>query len=810
MLDDSERQAYYSDHHIPDGYVGEIECMRLESPAREVGKSALKNMVTYLYSHSMKKHLICESRSCEALGFMQLEHEKQAIEIYPQAKMMRVERFSASGHRTLEPMYCDAMVLTPTGIVFLECKYRSELEKLAETNPREWIKTEAGWSRPAVEQWALKRGCRYEIYVPPEPHGKYWANMEVLFPMIGTELTNEDERVAQQIIQRCTQSPAKLAELVYEHQVHVMRVILLLLANRRIFGTLRGGLLNRPETMVISVDRDRIDELDSSMLTRMREELAPIEATDPLLCATRIDYQRAQARLARVTAMIEGKEPATRKFRPLIKRVRIATAEGRSTLAQCLTAFHRSGNRETRLPKPQREAIGFVIDEYWNKGLCTKLDDLFSRLKKRCERLGISDIPSKTTLGRTLKRQSTAKHNIATGGNRAFHANQPPSDPRQRSVRSIALLHLVHIDATKFDHRSASTTCPALPFSCPTLYTGIDQASDDIVGRSLSFGAPSRFGLALLLRDIVDRQQQLPWAIVFDRGSEAWTKMIVGLAAQYGITLYMRPAGAGRYGSEIENALREINQNIAHRLIGTTLTDQKGRAVDGRFKSYRTARLAFDVVVEVLDHFLFTIWPTRPIGELGRRPEESRAELSALGVSGRPVTYDFNFELATSVPIENRDWKQLQGHSVRVMYRRYNSAEMTLMLRESGKPDEVRLDCADPSRCYAKFGAMWVRAFSNDVLAQQVSSELDRIFSTLYTRDLARKNRQLKDDVRDNIIDRIDLANASAPATQNVQPRAYTDENQASTASDDADDKPPSLWEFDPADTPAFEEESDV
>lgn len=810
MLSDYERDRYYDKHQIPPEHRAELEAMRLESPARKVGKSALANAVTLLFSEQMGRHLATESRTCEAFGFMLQHFEQRVIEIYPQARMMRVERFSSNGHRTTEPITVDALMYTPGGVILLECKYESELLRLSAQNPLEWQRTESGWARPAAQRWAAARGCRYEIFSPTRPAGRCWANLEVLYPLLNRPLNPADERLAAKILDRCAQAPVMLSELHYGFPSGSMGVVLVLLATRRLHGTVWSGLLNRPESFWVSTDRDRIGELDQTMLARQQADLAPIEVKDPLLIATAMDYRRAQLRLDRVNAMINGNQPVSRRYRPLVKRVRAAIAAGRSPLAECLTSFHRSGNHEPRLLKTQVEAMEHVINQFWDRGQCARLDDLHSRLRRHCADVGITDTPSKQSLARAIKRRSSTRHDLATGGNRRYHANKPPSDPVSRSVRAIGFMHMVHIDATKFDNRSAATTCPELPFSCPVLYSAIDQATGTIVGRSLTFGSASRFGLALLLRDIVDRYGQLPLCITMDRGSEGWSEMIVAFAAAYAITLVMRPAGAGRFGSEIENALREINTNIAHRLIGSTLADQKGRASDAKFRSYKTARLAFEHVVEAVDYFLFQVWPDRPIGELGGSPAERYAEAMELGVAGRAVSYNFDFELATSVPIERDRWRVRKERSLRVLYRPYSSPDLSLLLREQGRPDEVRLDCADPSRCYVKFKKRWICAFTSDVLTQQVNSKQDRVFARLFTQDRARENRARKEVARDRTLDRVDLANASQPATRNVQPRTHGSEDFPPPATTEAPVSQSSPWEFEVGETSAFEEVSDA
>ena len=132
------------------------------------------------------------------------------------------------------------------------------------------------------------------------------------------------------------------------------------------------------------------------------------------------------------------------------------------------------------------------------------------------------------------------------------------------------------------------------------------------------------------------------------------------------------------------------------------------------------------------------------------------------------------------------------------------------MLRNHGNPDEVRLDCADPSRCYVKFKLKWICAVTSDVLTQQVSSKQDKIFARLYTRDSARANRALKEAARDGVIDQVDLANASKPATRNVQPGAHDVDSSTLPAPHEAPMVPSSPWTFEESETSAFDEVSNA
>lgn len=272
--------------------------------------------------------------------------------------------------------------------------------------------------------------------------------------------------------------------------------------------------------------------------------------------------------------------------------------------------------------------------------------------------------------------------------------------------------------------------------------------------------------MALLLRDIVSRHGRLPLAIVADRGSEMWSKMIIEFAAQYQITLHMRPAGAPRYGSQIENALREINANVAHCLVGSTLPDQKGRATDGRYKSYKTAKLTFRIVVDVVDKFLFETWPSRPRGAEGFSPDEKRDMLGCFPSRGREVANNGDFLVATSVPVR---WSTSSSKVIRANRRDYGSTELAKEL-QNARPTDFRLDCANPSVGYAKFAGGWVRAFTNTALENAIKNELDRIFRVIYEKDHTRQVRRRLRESRNEHFDRVDLANASAHASRDVMP----------------------------------------
>lgn len=786
-------QQVYERLKLTDQQVRSLEELRATAPAREVGTSALLNTVTMIHSRLMGRHIVVESRTCEALRVLTLElFEDDLVAIYTQPRMERVERFSANSRRSVGPITCDLLIFWKDRIELCECKPLARLAKEAQSNPHEWIAFEGGFRRPSCERWAQARGCRYTIWSPPEPSGILWANVEHLYPLLGTSYPQNFSNLARAIVRSVSTRPLPLSLLLDTFGNQSSQLVCNMLANRMLFANLHSGLIDEPGSLYISSNEERVAVFDSEALRRIRESLAPLEIDDPILTATETDIAFGRERLERVNRILAGEAPMTTRMRPLVANVNRAIAAGESPLAACITSYSTSGSRARRVTDEQLEVMRYVIRKHWkSSGAANRLTDLHLLLEREFASRGIHDVPSITTLRREVMREPSGPHDLAIGGVRQFHANRSQSDPAIRTIRSIAPFQLMHIDATKFDHRSAGECLPELPFSCPVLYCAIDAATGEVLGRSITFGAPSRFGLCLLLRDIVHRHGRLPCWWVADRGSEMWSKMIVSLAEELAIHLVMRPSGAGPYGSEIEGCLKAVNFAIAHRLAGSTLPDQAGRRVDGRFKSYRTARLLFRDVVEILDHYVFELWLDKPIGEIKGTPRQLiEQKQEQFGTYGRRVTLDDAMILRTSVPIE-RDIRVTKRGVIQWMYRDYTSEELTRALREHGKPDEFRADCADPSVCYAKYGTRWIRVRTANVLRNQVIEELDRIFEQIYTRDAARINRSIRRDHERKVLDRVDLANASAPANIKVTPHADASPNPPSESTAETS----SIWE---------------
>lgn len=176
MLSDAQRSLYYQGLGLAPTVAREVEEMRINSPARKVGQKGQKNIVVDFYSKKNDSRRKFESYTCEFLYGLELEIFSSCHEYYVQVELKNIERYGKISSSAV-----DFMVLGQGGIRLIECKPAAHLEKLAYKRPDEWVLEDGTWHRPKVEAWASDRGLKYEIWVPPRPHGIYQANLLVLY-----------------------------------------------------------------------------------------------------------------------------------------------------------------------------------------------------------------------------------------------------------------------------------------------------------------------------------------------------------------------------------------------------------------------------------------------------------------------------------------------------------------------------------------------------------------------------------------------------------------------------------------------------
>jgi putative transposase len=172
-----------------------------------------------------------------------------------------------------------------------------------------------------------------------------------------------------------------------------------------------------------------------------------------------------------------------------------------------------------------------------------------------------------------------------------------------------------------------------------------------------------------------------------------------------------------------------------------------GRAVDGRFKSARTAALALPWIWNAVERYLFEEFPDSHRSDGISFRQDRDARLTSLGLGGSPCEYNDDFLIATSLPQLKYTASEQLG--VRTTNGVYLNSRMQDLLR-TRSPSDIRADCVNPSLLWVQVGAQWFKALRSDAarifdlppgeqIAKYCRDPLLRAIHRLHREELARR-----------------------------------------------------------------------
>jgi putative transposase len=741
-LTPEDRELVYAQTRLPESQARKIELMVESSGFRKVGCGALTNVRAHLNSVKNAATRTVESHTCELLFAYELEMDPTVLGYYSQVPCAGVRRTTAMGRLHVSDATIDFLVFRHAAIHLVECKTSTWLQRERRSKERDWYVEGGGWRHRAYECWAAERGLEFHVWVPPTPSGVYQRNLELCYALLEDEPDRPSRDCIRGALKLISVRPQTLSDLTKQVPGFTGRLAAHLLAKRRVYGPWKSTPLERSNDFILYADAERAACLDEQRLTSIRDEQRQPVLVDRSLLASMTDIRKAKQRLARLASIAAGSEPQTRRMTALARKVAVAVQRGEPALSACLTRYANSGNRGTRLTSDQQALVEETLTSYWNTGRAKTPGDLYNAYLCAAEDSGIEPV-SRTALNRRRRQISPERHALATGGFRAFHSVRTATDPRYRSLPPVGYGQVLHIDSSDLDVRLAPDLARLFPATKVKFYVGVDGATGDSMSHAVIFGAPRTDGLALLIREYVHRHRMLPRIIHVDRGPEN-TSIWLLTFCEGRIILRHSPTGGCPWNSPAETGIKQVNLQVANRLTGSTAPDQKGRSVDGRFKSRHHAKVGFE---EAMQHFLEYFYGDRPrerdnsgASAIDRRD----AALSAYGPLGTSCKWGEDILIQTAIPVQV---------SARIDYRRgirtsegyFQSEELAALLRTS-RPDEVRSDVCNPAIVYAKFGASWVKGFHSRIQTLAAMTDTERLFDLMWSpiaRSDARETRHM-------------------------------------------------------------------
>lgn len=650
--------------------------MFFEGAGRKVGTYALDNVIVAHYSKKCRDVRYLESHTVEQTFAFQLELDPDVVAYICQVTCRGVRR-----GRHVSNAHADFLVIRRQSVEVVECKPASKLEKLVQAKPDEWIVEDGLYRNLAYEAWAETHGVTYRVWASPKVNGTHHRNLQFMVHHWDEELSLIRREGFNDVQKQLLAGPKSIAFLMERINWFNAGVAAGLMADRLLHGPVEYVPITDTHHFLLTLSEEQADEIAAGLAGSVSNLY--LDATGPASLASASDVARGTKLLARLDRIEKKGEQVPRWLRDVAKRVKKARAEGRNPLNETVTNFARCGNRQSRLTAAQAEIIAAVIQKFWLKGLAKSLSDLHRELAKRCEEAGVQT-PGRKALESRVKNTSRATRDLSVGGKRLYQANKPRSDPRFRAGTALAVHSVLHLDATKVDHRSFIQGTEGLDNDCPLLYTGRDEASGAVMAHAFVFGPARRDGPMILIRNYVRKHGCAPHSIVTDRGSDLKAGLSE-VALAYGMSILTVPTGGSRFNSQVETIQGQINAMVSHRLDGSTKPDQAGRSFDGKLKSRSTVRMEFSTLQAEISELLYTNLPGNPVRGSYSAKERMEHLLDVAPTSGIPIAIDDDFSFRTSVKLDSLKYERTRG--LRFCQRNYTNADLSRNLQ-----DEVILE----------------------------------------------------------------------------------------------------------------------
>jgi putative transposase len=761
--DEQTRRGIYAAAGLTHENVRSLEEAIKGSCQKDVGAGALTNVVTWFDSQKNGRPRTVESHTCELVYTYELELDPEVVGFFTQVPCVGITRKMPDGRSHVSSAHIDFLVFRKSSVELVECKQEEWLQKKIGEGHPDWSSVEGGWTCKPYEEWANARGIQFKVWVGPKHPAIYLQNLTAIYNAKRLACTDYEMRACEVAARLIEKRPQSILELQNTSAGFTSRVALLMLAQAYAFGPCRSVSIGQQSKFYLFPTLCQAEVYANAVAEEVSDRLKPLgELGDGTLTASATDLAKARLRLERVDRYLNGLDLApTKGVKRLAKLVQQMRSAGKSALAACLTRYQVSGNKVPRLPEQYVALRKTIIEDYWSRGRVSCQRDACHIYTTECERLGIP-VAGLTALVKAIREQNRQRHALASGGMRSFQRVRMNTDPRYTSAAPLGYGEIAHIDSTPIDMRMVDGSTGEVLLLRATFYIAIDGSSGYPLAFVLIFGPSRTEGLAILMRQIVRRHGFLPRTIHVDRGPENTSKWMKGFC-EGSISVRYSPTAGSAWNQLAESANKYANTQVSHRLFGSTLPDSRGRSIDGRYKSLRTARMSFVEVNELIEKYVYEDMPHSPGGDNLSPIERRQASLDQFGCMGAKRELDDAFLLATAIPL-GRAIKLTARGSVRIEEGVYTSAELQAEIKGRRKVEDARLDCEDPAILYVRIGGRWLKAFHRRVQSVANEDRLERIFDMCYAPTGRRLSREVKRLLRKQLHDRIEQAKTNSLA----------------------------------------------
>lgn len=334
------------------------------------------------------------------------------------------------------------------------------------------------------------------------------------------------------------------------------------------------------------------------------------------------------------------------------------------------------------------------------------------------------------------------------GGRRLANQQADAFDPATRTIIATRPFAVAHVDHWKTDLHLVVGHIDGAKITKRAWLTGmVDAFNGEILAIWLSFSDPSKKACTMVIRDCVRRHGRLPEMIITDGGSDFKSAHFFVMLATLGVVRCERPSEDPRFGQQVERLFKDFKDRFARGLPGFGISIERARAVSAAFKAAKSSSLTLLEAFEAIEAFAFRGYNNSPKpGEMSSRYAIRQKASRLYPHSGRKITWDLKFLIATSIESPDNQYKVWTGKGIHVYDKWYSSPKL-LTFRGYKKDIFVRLEPYADSVIYVCIEGKWLECRNSEAPLQFAMSEASLLFKTSARHDLSALRAELSNEM---------------------------------------------------------------
>ncbi len=739
-----------------------VEAVRESPPSRLVGQFAHWSRSGDYQSEKMMHSVQSESESAEWAYILILEYSKKCVEYHGQILSVTVKNTYENGRCVSRPYTADFLVMLDDDVYAVECKTHSQLQDLLIERPTDWKRTDDGYVYQPAKDAFEKLGLKHIVFSSGECTKVQFGNLGLLIHARHSANTVTDELANKMISAFSHTACLRLSELLTECGHEDITPFVQLIERGVLYARIEKDSLMQPNTAWVATDPRVFEHVTFDDVSH---ESASIDSIPLSILPNQKCFAHALHTLERLAIKATPQRSRVR-WRG---KVRHGAAKGLSPVLSLAPAWSKCGNRVVRLNRVVLE----YFESYFKEHYCTATAKRIMAAYREYEELAKEAHPLFKPMGRDAfsdrvrarKQASAAGH----GGIRAEMAAAPPSEIEDQAPRPTRNLELAHIDHHETDVyvRIISKRGKHYVARC-WLTVMVDARTGMILAIWLSLKSPSRRSCAMVIRRCVKAFGKLPENLITDRGADFESNYYLELLAYTRVHKKRRPVSNARYGSEAERLFKILIEVFTSRLSGRLRTILERRSVSKSHSAEENATLSPEELFEILEKFREWYNTEYVAPHEDRPPQEIHDSLTRLcSCSGKPVTYDHAFEIATAVETKSFTVDPSKGFSTDIGW--YWHPKLGNLTARKKKRIEVREEPDDPYRAYALVDGEWITCRNTKDAAFVNKAPHEKAGEAMRLLDGASERRQAKRDA-DAKLTRIIVDSDRARETKKLPP----------------------------------------